>query len=225
MDYIISYDKSSDRLIGVLFFLLVVSLIVNEFTFILIKTDVNGIHDSLKFIGANYILFIVNTINQLVTLLFYIALAAALLLGLRFLNNTLAHFISFGIGATGLTVMVAAAGSLSIFNITREYLISTGVETDIIAMNGLTIAELRENAFLIAFSLEGASIILFGIYNAVTKSISSIASFTSIILGLVLVIFEWFMYGTFSFRIIRYGIIANYLFIGILYYRKSIKNN
>ena len=153
MDFTYTYDKSTDRIIGYLILVLFFLLILNEITSVVIKTDVNGVHDSLKYIGNHYMLFLFNSFNSLAILIVYIAISAGFLLGLRVFNAPLAHFISFGIASTGLTIMVAASGSFSILNISREYMLSNGIESDIIAINGLSIAELRKNAFLIAFSI------------------------------------------------------------------------
>ncbi len=221
MERIITYDKSNDRLTGILFILLFFSLLTGEITNVHIKIDVNGIHDSLKFIGNHYTLFLVNSIIQLINLVLYIALAASLYINLRFFNNTLSHFTSFGIAATGLTLMVSASGSLSLLNITKDYLISSGIEADIVSLNGLSIAELRKNAILITFTIEAFSIIAFGIYNIKTKSILKIISFSSIILGIAMVSLEWVFFGKIIFIIVRYLVVINYLCIGYLYLKKG----
>ena len=225
MDLTYNQDKSSNRLIGVMLLLLMVSLIFNEITSIYIKTDINGIHDSLNFIGSHYLVYLLNSINQIILLILYIAVAASFLIGLRNVNNTLAHFISFGIAAAGLTIMVAASGSLSLINITREFLISTGIETEIIAINGLSIAELRENALLIAYTIEGTGIFLIGLFIAITKYLKVVAAYSSIILAIILIIFCWLKFDTIIFVIVKSLVIANYLFISILFLRKSLSKN
>jgi hypothetical protein len=225
MDYTGKYDEGSDRVPGVILFILFLLLIVGEFTKVNIKTDINGIHDSLKFIGSNYNLYLAHSIVQLLSMIVYIALSAAFFLVLRNYHLTLSHFVAFGLAASGLTLMVSSSGSFSMLSISNEYLMSNGVESDIIAINGLVIAELRKNAQLIAHTIEGSSILLLGIYIAITGHIHKAASFTSILISIAFIIVSWLFYGKVSFMVIKVLIILNYLFLSFLFFKNSYKKD
>lgn len=221
MEYTTEVDKGANKLTGILFIILFFVLLLFTLTSIHIKTDINGIHDSFKYLSENITIYIVNTIIQLICIIAFIALSASLFLNLRSYHNTLSHFVAFGIAATGLTLMVSTSGSLSLINITREYMGAKDFESDIIAIDGLTIAELRKNALLITYTLEGLSLILLGVYNLTVKHIHKSISYTTFILGVFLILFEWLYYNTLSFTIIRYLTIINYLVVGYLFFKKK----
>jgi len=214
MDNQTTYDRNTDRLTGIIILLVFITLIINELTSTVIKTDLHGIHDSLKYIGEHYILFVTNTVLWIVNLILLIALAAAFLLALKIHHNTLSHFIAFGFAATGLTIMVAAAGSLSLISITNEYLKATGIESDIIAINGLSIAELRENSFLIAFTFEGLSVVLLGLLIVISRSLPKWIGWISIIGGFIFATFCWQDLNSKIFFLGRMLIILSLFLIG-----------
>lgn len=223
MNSVVNYDNNTDKLTGIILFLLFVSLLLNETTNYHFESNLENIHTAMKQIGSTHLLFLINSINWVISLILFIALGAAFFLGLKFYQNTLAHFIAFGFAATGLALMVTTAGTLSLIGLSNEYLTASGVETDIIAINGLSIAELRENSFQISYTLMGLSIFLTGIFIFVTKKLEKyIALFCSLV-GICLIIFAWQGYNDNTFLYVRYANIFLFLVMAIQFYLSGIR--
>lgn len=221
MDHSRASDSDTNKLTGIIIILVFIMMVVNEISLIPVKTDLHGIHDSLKFIGDNMALYIINSASWLINLVLLIGLSAAFLMTLRNFHNTLAHFIAFGIASTGLTIMVSTAGSLSLINITNEYLQATGIDSDIIAINGLSIAELRKNAMLISYTFFGLSISLLGMYILIIKHVKKWLGWYAILIGLLFAGGGWQdLYGL-PFLLVRIIFIVYILIIGISFFKLS----
>lgn len=221
MEDITNYDKNSEKITGFVFLILFAVMLCSELTRLYIKTDINGIHDSLKLIGNSSKIFLTHAVFQLIAMVLFIILSASLYLLLRPSHNILSHFIAFGLAASGLTLIVTSSGSFSLLNIAHEYILSSGVESDIIAINGLVISELRKNALLIAYTIEGLSLIVFGFLIVRSKYIHIIAGISVIVFSLVYIFISWANYGQTYFIIIKYVVIANYLILGGLILKKG----
>mgnify|MGYP006289169111 CR=1 FL=1 len=134
----------------------------------------------LVYLGAS-ILFLVSMVGM----------SALYLLVFRFYNPVLGSFVSFGFFASAVSMIISSSAALSFYQLLGDFLLSTDYQSDMVAINMMSIFQLKMKSLMIAGTFFGLSMVFLSIVSYISSVMPLIVSLFNSITGAALVYVTW----------------------------------
>ena len=201
-----------ERIAGIIFFLLVVSLVVTVSTEIEIDTDVADFRDSLREIADDREQHRVSVAFDILANLLAVAIAGAIYMVFRLHERSLALLSAFGFLAGGVTFMVIGMTSFALDFMAREFVGATGLQADTIATSARGIALVGELSRDIGVTFLGQGMLFLGILIAWRGAILRPLGWLAALAGVLFVLHWLRLVNDDLIWIARAGLIATLVF-------------
>lgn len=192
----------TESLAGYITIVTVLLGVVCFFTFSFFDDNIDNLQETLHTFAANKfqnILYLVASVLFLVSL---VGMSSLYFLIFRFYNPILGSFISFGFFASAVSVIISSSAALSFYQLLGDFLLSTNYQADMIAINMMSIYELKIKSLLIAGTFFGLSMVFQSVVKYISGILPLIFSILSSFSGIAMVFAIWRIQSAFVLQLV-----------------------
>lgn len=194
----------TEQISGYLTIITIVLGIVCFSTFSFVDDNIDNLQNAILEFSKKSTLELVYLGTSVLFLVGMVGISALYLLVFRFYNPILGSFVSFGFFASAISMVISSSAALSFYGLLGDFLMSSNYQSDMIAINMMSIFQLKMKSLMIAGTFFGLSMVFLSIVSYISHIIPLIVSLFISITGAALVYVTWQVHSP---LIIRFSII------------------
>lgn len=183
----------TELLAGYVTLIAIIAAVAGYLTFFFMDGGVSGMHESITKYAEKPVANLVYLFSSILFLVFMVALSALCFLIFRFYHPVLGSFVSVGFLAVAVSVIISTSAALSFHQLLADYTSTSGYTEDMVAINMVSVHELKMKSLLIAGTFFGLSLIFLSILSISQHVFPVIISLLTGIAGLNLLVALWFV--------------------------------
>ncbi len=206
--------RGVERLAGTIALLISFLVVASIFTSLDIYPEYINIHEDLSYLSENLERLQLNTWIWFLNSILIILLGPLILMSFLPYGRSSSYLAAFLISTTGILYMIYSVNGHNLIFLVRDYLKSSGTETDIMAGLSYKIMISKTNLQLAAYTLAGLSSIILGLLIASTGHLPRFIGWLAIVGGLIYASFGWISTDNILFTIGRLFFILALILLG-----------
>jgi hypothetical protein len=175
-------------------------------TFMRIDENIQTLDESIHQFASNTTRSLIYLGTSIFFLVLLVGMSALYYLAFRFYNPILGSFIAFGYFASAVSLIISSSAALSFHQLLNDFLASSDYESDMIAINMLSVQQMKIKSMMIGGTFFGLSTLIMAIHSYIARITPFIVS---LLTGLVAVGLVFAIWGTDSITIIRASVLVS----------------
>ncbi len=216
-------NRGIERLAGLTGLFISVFIVSAIFTSLDVVPDYINIHEDLSYLGENLRRFMINTWIWFINAILVILFGPLILMIFLPRQRPGAYLSAFLISSTGILCLIYSIAGYNLISLVKDYLKTTGEETEIMAGLSYYIMVTRGNLHLAIYTLAGLSAVVFGLLIAKAGFIPKFIGWMASIGGLMYAGLGWISTDNLLFMIGRLLFILSLILLGSTLLIKGLK--
>ncbi len=160
-------------------------------TFSFVDDNIDNLQNAILEFSNKSAMELVYLGTSILFLIGMVGISALYLLIFRFYNPIMGSFVSFGFFASAISMVISSSAALSFYKLLGDFLMASNYQADMIAINMMSVFQLKMKSLMIAGTFFGLSMIFLSIVSYLSSVTPLVVSLLISLAGAALLYVTW----------------------------------